>query len=228
MNTDTTQPVTVPRKSYTRPLYRIEELSDVYVDACIRDHDGDLLFMSAYGRDGMLMHLLSAFTLGNSEHGLRDFHLVDTQGERHLVSVGDASHLDKHSGRLPKQNLFGPISQMWIFKKILNSPDMANRISWVLDYQETSAPVARVDGDAGTDFDTRCWNTLQHLSPIPLLDPWRERIMAWCWEKGVMMGFNAGAFPTLGTVSAVRVSLGQHFVTAVSEMVKAKQLTLDE
>jgi hypothetical protein len=32
-------------------LYRLREMADVFVDACVRDTSGDLLFLSCYGRD---------------------------------------------------------------------------------------------------------------------------------------------------------------------------------
>ena len=35
-------------------MFRIKELGDVFVDACVRDQAGQLMFLSCYGRDGAL------------------------------------------------------------------------------------------------------------------------------------------------------------------------------
>ena len=57
-------------------MYRIEEFPDVWADACLRDSEGDLMFLSAYGRDGALMQMLAAFELSSSERGTDHIHLV--------------------------------------------------------------------------------------------------------------------------------------------------------
>lgn len=46
-------------------LYQIEEFSDIWADACLRDSEGRLMFLSVYGRDGVLMQMLAAFELGD-------------------------------------------------------------------------------------------------------------------------------------------------------------------
>ena len=48
-------------------LYQIEEFSDIWADACLRDSEGRLMFLSVYGRDGVLMQMLAAFELGASQ-----------------------------------------------------------------------------------------------------------------------------------------------------------------
>ena len=113
-------------------LYQIEEFSDIWADACLRDSEGRLMFLSVYGRDGVLMQMLAAFELGASQRGVNQIHLVGRDGERHRVDVGDVKRLDKHAGKLPRQNLFGPLNQMWLFDRGMRSPDRANRIGWAL------------------------------------------------------------------------------------------------
>ena len=57
-------------------LYQIEEFSDIWADACLRDSEGRLMFLSVYGRDGVLMQMLAAFELGASQRGVNQIHLV--------------------------------------------------------------------------------------------------------------------------------------------------------
>jgi len=123
-------------------LYQIEEFSDIWADACLRDSEGRLMFLSVYGRDGVLMQMLAAFELGASQRGVNQIHLVGKDGERHRVDVGDVKRLDKHAGKLPRQNLFGPLNQMWLFDRGMRSPDRANRIGWAL-HQSSAAGRSR-------------------------------------------------------------------------------------
>jgi hypothetical protein len=158
-----------------------------------------------------------------------------------LVEVSGTDRLSKHSARLPKHNLFGPMSQMWLFDKSLQTPDRANRIAWVLQY--TSKPASGhagdsaglasrpgLRGDADGSLADKVWRTVLDLSPVALLEAWREPLMTWCLEKGAIAQLghqagqsgdpNASLYPVIGPVTAVRVSLSDHFVAHVSAGVR--------
>lgn len=205
-------------------MFRIEEFPEVWTDACLRDSEGRLMFLSVYGRDGSLMQLLAAFELGSqSERGVDRIYLVGQEGERHRVDIADAKRLDKQSGRLPKQNLFGPLNQLWLFDKSLRAPDRANRIGWALNHCKTgmrTVPEAQA-------FNARIWQLVNLLSPVALQDHWRGPIFDWCREKRAIEAMGSDLYPTLGPVEAVRVSLTDHFVQFISDSVRYGTLTLD-
>ena len=76
-------------------MFRMEEFPEVWADACLRDSEGRLMFLSVYGRDGSLMQLLAAFELGRqSERGVDCIYLVGQEGERHRVDIADAKRLE--------------------------------------------------------------------------------------------------------------------------------------
>ncbi|MFX5689053.1 hypothetical protein ABTD94_21795, partial [Acinetobacter baumannii] len=83
------------------------------------------------------------------------FHLVGVDGRRHFCDVGGADRLAKHSGRLPRQNLFGPLSHLWIYDKALQAPDLVNRIGWVLLRGEGS--------QADLQLELLGWRLMQRL-----------------------------------------------------------------
>lgn len=96
-------------------LYRIEEFPELFADACLRNSEGEFKFLSLYGRDGAILQFMAAMDLGAKDGGVQHFHLIGgVGGERHRADVGAADRLIKHAGRLPRQNLFGPLSQVWI------------------------------------------------------------------------------------------------------------------
>jgi hypothetical protein len=202
-------------------VYRIQEFSEVMADACLRDSEGRFLFLSIYGRDNALLHFLSALELPASQQGVDIFHLVDDKGgQAAAVHVGGTDRLAKRSVKLPKANLFGPMSHMWIFHSALEEPDFANRHAWVM-----------VDGDgeeAMRRLQDKAWAMVQRLSPVPLLDHWRECVMSEARMLGLVKPVDDPATPPLGPVRAMRIALGQDFGLRLGRMVAAGRLTLPD
>ncbi len=199
-------------------MYRIEEFSELWVDACLRNSDGRLMFLSFFGRDGSVMQLMAALELGKTERGLNRFHLIGPDGQRHPVDVEGTERLGKHAARLPKQNLFGPMSHNWIYDKTLISPDRANRIAWVM--HRPVAGGAKHSTDEMNALYDKAWNVMVDLSPVALLDHWREPCLDWCRDKRAVELLDDPVYPALGQVMAMRVSLTEHFVKFVSDGVR--------
>jgi len=197
-------------------------------DACLRDSEGRFLFLSVYGRDTALMQFMSALSLPVHQQGLSSFHLVEeggpNSGRAHFCDVGGFDRLTKHSGRMPKQNLFGPLSQLWIYDKALQAPDLVNRIGWVLQTPRTQDSLD--PADATHNLRALGWQLMKRLSPVALLDTWQVEVMGWALEAGIVRELNEPRFPPLGPVRGLRVGLGQGFVTKISLLVRQGFLTL--
>ena len=147
-------------------LYPVKELQDIFVDACVRAPDGELVFLSVFGRDGAVQQLYASLHLGIQEGGIRQITLLDPDTSRTLaaVPVGDPRRLDKYSGRLPKDNLFGNLVHTWIYDESLLAPSKATGSAWLLVDRETQAH----DIDS---LEARTWSLIEQLSPLPLLPP---------------------------------------------------------
>ena len=85
----------------------------------MRNEAGQLLFLSVFGRDTSIQQLLASFALGAKEGGLTQFKLQRPGAGDELVLIGDAGRLEKLTGRLPRQNLFGNLTHAWIFDPAL-------------------------------------------------------------------------------------------------------------
>lgn len=204
-------------------MFQVEEFPDIWADACLRDSEGHLLFLSLYGRDGSLMQILAAIELGRqSQQGVDTLHLKTADGERHTVYIPDTKRLDKHSGRLPRGNLFGQLNQTWLFDKRLVKPDRVNRIGWVLRH-------AAVDGRAASmRSDERVWQLINMLSPVALRDAWRGSILTWLQNHEALTVLDSTLYPALGPIQGVRVSLSDYFTEFISEEVRAHRMRLDD
>lgn len=200
-------------------LFKLKELSDLYADACVRDESGQLMFLSLYGRDTAIQQLLAAFTLKVTEGGLSAFHLQDPEGQAHVVYVGNAERLEKFTGKLPRDNLFGNLAHVWLYDPVLIRPDRSNRVAWVLvdSVQHASNPLEVV-------WD-RAWDLYKLLSPVPLLDAWQQAVLSRTGGEVVTL-LQESAYPPLGRIGAARISLPESFPETVSGMVKVGELTL--
>jgi hypothetical protein len=202
-------------------MFRIQEFSDVMADACLRDSEGRFLFLSLFGRDNAILQFLAAMELPRAEQGVDRFHLVDAGGQAHPVDVGGTDRLSKHSGRLPRQNIFGPVSHLWVFDATLTRPDLVNRHAWVL-----RRTTELDDGTLKERLLDQAWETVKTLSPVPLLDDWREPVMTFASAAGMVRLIDDRIYPPLGPIAGARVALGQHFLPRLSTLVAAGDLRL--
>lgn len=202
-------------------LYRIEGFTDLWVDACLRSDEGQFKFLSLYGRDGSIMQFISALELGPKEGGVQHIVLVGFDGSRHRAEAPSTDRLGKFSTRLPKQNLFGPVNQMWIYDTSLQIIDKANRIGWVVHHESAAD---NVDFNA---LENQAWELIKSLSPVALLDHWRKPLMQWCQDRKAVQEMGSELYPRIGPIRGVRVSLSDHFLTFISESVRNRVLTPD-
>jgi hypothetical protein len=89
-------------------MYAIQNCVEVYVDACVRNEAGQLMFMSVFGRDTATRELMARIQLASGQDSLRELSLVGHgpyKGESHTVQVADAKELDKLTGRCPRASM---------------------------------------------------------------------------------------------------------------------------
>ena len=205
-------------------MFRIKEVADVFVDACVRDEEGRLLLLSCFGRDTAIQQLFAAFYLKVSEGGLEVFHLLEPNADAsdagQAVRVGSAEGLQKLAGRLPRENVFGNLAHTWIYDPVIVRPDRATRTAWVLGSQQSA--------DTRSDeVLSRVWEVFKLLSPVPLLDEWQPTLMKACFDDCVKAMSNS-PFPPIGRVSAQKVTVPDSFLGIVSTLVKRGELALSK
>lgn len=202
-------------------LYRIQEVSDLFVDACVRGEDGRLLLLSIYGRDGAILEFFAAFTLRHDQGGLTGFTLLSDDGRPNSVYVQDANRLQKLTGRLPRANVFGNLVHAYLYDGSLSSPDKANRTAWGI------YPTVDADGRAIAEdiIHNSVWQQIKDLSPVPLLDDWRQSIMEMEGDP-IVRWLKDTLHPPLGHVEACRIELKPSFLDRISHAVRRRVLRL--
>ncbi|PTB17576.1 hypothetical protein C9I57_26885 [Trinickia symbiotica] len=201
--------------------YPIKELQDIFVDACVRAPDGELAFLSVFGRDGAVQQLYASLHLGVQEGGIRQITLIDPDSSQTIaaVPIGDPRRLDKYSGRLPKDNLFGNLVHTWIYDESLLTPSKATGSAWLLVDRETQA-----HDEAA--LEARVWSLIELLSPIPLLPHWRSLVLAELGDRLVSRLDEPPSAP-VGRLDAFRIALPDSFTEAISGFVRSGALAID-
>lgn len=215
-------------------MYQIQQVSDVHVDACVRNEAGQLIFLSAFGRDTAIKELMARMELGTGDnHSLSELTLkgtCDYAGESHAVMVGDPKRLDKHTGRLPKRKLFGNMTHVWIYDPAIREPDKGSRTAWLIDRVLSDGAES-----SSLDIRERIWATIGQLASIPLLPHWRDTVLKAVWRDMVFeMGkttseeYNPRFSKPLGGMQAFRIALTEEFPNVVSSLIKSGQLHLEQ
>ncbi|MEX3690371.1 hypothetical protein AB3X91_17360 [Paraburkholderia sp. BR14263] len=202
-------------------LYPIKELQDIFIDACVRAPDGDLAFVSVFGRDGAVQQLYASLHLGVQEGGIRQITLIDPDSSQTIaaVPIGDPRRLDKYSGRLPRDNLFGNLVHTWIYDESLLTPSKATGSAWLLVDHETQA-------HDEASLEARVWSLIEQLSPIPLLPHWRSLVLAELGER-LVSRLDETPYAPVGRLDALRIALPDSFTEAISSFVRTGALAID-
>jgi len=156
------------------PLYRIDECPDLMADGCVADDKGTLIFLSLWARDTAIQEFLARLTLGKSDQGLDHFHIITEQGASVPVFIGNVDHLEKRSTRVFRQTLFGSMVHLWLFDNRCVKPDKANASALALLPVDGSDPTARL------------WTLVRETCPLPLLDHWRDEVLALLQSKSML------------------------------------------
>lgn len=143
-------------------LMKIPDVNDVFTDGFLIDDTGSIAFLSLIGRDTAIQEFRARWSLPVTQGGLTDFQVETPDGTVRL-SLGSPESLEFLSGRL-QTSLFGNLIQVFVYKNIAQKPDFANRKAVQL--------FKRVDKIQ--EVETKLWTLVKNLSPLPLLDEWKE------------------------------------------------------
>lgn len=200
----------MPAPSSEHPLFRVDECSDLMADACVCGEQGDLVFLSVWGRDTAIQQFLARLTLGRDEDGLDQFHLVTEQGGSVPVFVPSAERLEKRLTRSYRRTLFGSLVNLWLFDSRCIRPD-----------KSSASALALLPRSAG-DPSSRLWHLVKDTCPLPLLDHWRSPVLGLLREHGMLQDLPVA----LGPLRGFRLGLDVTVLTdALSTLIREGELT---
>ena len=176
-----------------QPLYRIDECSDLMADACVCGDQGDLIFLSVWARDTAIQQFIGRLTLGRSEDGLDQFHVVTDQGGSLPVFVGSVERLEKRLTRSYRRTLFGSMVNLWLFDRRCIRPDKSSASALALLPRSAADPTSRL------------WHLVKDTCPLPLLDHWQSPVLALLREREMLCPLRMALGPLQGFRLAIDV-----------------------
>ena len=200
-------------------LWKIRELSDLYVDALVRDDVGQIAFLSVFGRDGAIHQLFAAFHLPTGEGGIDRVtlesasHACPAWSTGETATVGDAKRFAKLTGKLPARALFGALTQAFVYDEALIAPDQNNGSGWVLSLDASDA-----------EHQQRIWAMTARLLPVPTLDHWKEPVLEAIASQIHHQDRLHSQWPAIGRVRASQVRLDQTVPETISRLVRDRVL----
>lgn len=211
-------------------MYQIEHCSDVFVDACVRNEAGILIFISVYGRDTAIKEMMARIQLGKGADGLSELKLKGCdvhQGENHLATINNAKDLEKVTGRLPKC-LYGNLTHAWIFDPVIRAPDKGAGQAWIIEPKQVDQVAQQ------RSVQARQWQAICHLANIPLLAHWQDTVLQ-TFESDIVSqmgttdgGHNPRFSQPLGDLLAYRVHLDGDFSSRISTLIRDGKLTPED
>ena len=174
-------------------LMKIPDVNEVFTDGFLIDDTGSIAFLSLIGRDTAIQEFRARWSLPVSQGGLIDFQVETPDGTVRL-SLGNPESLEFLSGRL-QTKIFGNLIQVFVYKDIAQKPDFANRKALQLFRR-----IEKVQ-----EVEAKLWTLIKSLSPLPLLDEWKEVIFSLFKKKDWIK-----ALPGIGELSAHAVSIPEN------------------
>lgn len=187
-------------------MFVLREQSDVFVDAMASDHHAQLLFISVYGRDTSIQQFMARLHQSSREGGISEVSAVERLGAKPAlqVMVGDPKRLEKTTGRMPRTGLLGNLVHAWIFNPAVLNVDHATRSAWIMEPELDRPRLIEL-----------AWTLVKDLSPVPLLDAWRELVLRHVQGSGGLVSPQC-----IGGIRAFRIELPESFPDWVSQGVR--------
>lgn len=147
-------------------LMSITEAPGLFADAVVTDQS-TLVFLSLWGRDTAIQEFLARLSLPLQEGGQSTIRLEADPST--YVQVGGVERLQKDTGRMPKANLFGDTVHLWLYDRLAFAPDYTNRRALMF---------YRPGEEQSAHLTERLWALVKDTCHLPLLDHWRETVLA--------------------------------------------------
>lgn len=194
-------------------LMSLDEASGLYVDAFLTDQSY-LRFLSIWGRDTEMQEFLARLSLSGKEGGLESF-WVNADPQKY-VQIGDLGRFEKLTGRMPRDNLFGEVTHVWIYDRIAVEPNYTGRRALFLFLPEEDIPENR------EALNERLWVMVRETCHLPLLPQWRDVMLSGFTAHGFLKRLDGVG------VAAIEITLPESEVeTLITGWVQAGLISID-
>ena len=148
-------------------FFEVKEIQQLYADSYLTNENGELLFLSIWGRDTPVQEMLGRLSVSDQSSKLSSLTLVSSDKTK-KISIPNTKILDKHQCRLVS-DIYQNLTQVWIYDRRVIEPDIQERKLTRLfaPWQDEPDP----------------WPLIKAVSSIPLLDEWRDDLVRIFFER---------------------------------------------
>ncbi len=190
-------------------LMVLPEVPGIFADAVVTDAHESLVFLSLWGRDTAIQELLARLSVSEREGGLEQLSLTGPDHQNVRIRTGSADRYGKITGRMPKDNLFGTVSQLWLYDRLVTEPDRVNRKAILLHRDCDLSQPLNHGVDSGEDREFRLWQLVRQTCHLPLLDHWQDTVLDAFRQEGWIQDL-----PGIG-LNGITIDLGSDDVEQV-------------
>lgn len=166
-------------------LLALDVCPGLFIEALVLDQIGYLVFASLWGRDTACQEFLAKLSLPATQGGITAF------AAGALRASVRSDRLEKLTGRVPRECLFGNVVQLMLFDPLCKEPDLASRRA-ILLFQSNEA-----------ENHDRLWTLVRSVCHLPLLDHWRAVLDAFVANGWIEW------LPAFGRVQGCMIDLGE-------------------
>lgn len=168
-----------------------DEMSDIFIDACVVTPETELVLLSVWGRDTAIKEMLARISLpASAENALPSMNI--RWSNAHITLFPDKDVLEKRQTRDYTGTLFGKMVNLWLYDKRMDTADYANHSAFVMHTPQIATPLS-----------DRLWSQVMDLTPFPLLSHWQESVMQIIEEAGMISTLHT----LFGQVSGYQIHL---------------------
>ena len=165
-------------------LMVLPEVQGIFADAVVTDTDNVLVFLSLWGRDTAIQELLARLSISEREGSLEQLSLTRPDHPRIQIHTSNVDRYGKITGRMPKDNLFGAVTQLWLYDRLVTEPDRVNRKAILLHQNCGLSQPLNHGVDSSEDREFRLWQLVRQTCHLPLLDHWRRTVLDAFHQEG--------------------------------------------
>lgn len=213
-------------------LFELTQVGEIFVDAMVRDAQGDLMLLSCYGRDTAIKELMARIHIQGQQGCITELtvkgKLPSGQATLATATLLKPKELEQHSGRLPRM-LFGQLIHSWIYNPVILGAHKGAKQAWVIQHQADPLQA----GMSQEQMRNQVWDAVKQLASIPLLEHWREVVLDSIWSD---MVFECGVSQhpdhsprlskPIGAVKACCIQLADEFPNRVTKLIRSGNLQL--
>ena len=141
---------------------------------------------------------------------MKQFRVVESSSVRVTATVTDVDSYFKTTARMPRDNMFGEVVNLWLYPQWVERPDIALKrgVSLCLPDEDNAVRAGKA------------WELVKTVCHLPMLEHWRDEVLEKFQYRGWIKHIHGHH------IDAVSVVIGEEVEHVMSELIREQRLLL--